>query len=211
MSSQGRSITRKIKRLFKSNNSIKESIPYTRLVNTNLSNIDQYKAAGSVFTDKKLILAGYQPRKRKPVISGIGGKKEEGETYIDTALRETLEELFEFKLLPKELLNEIKSSLVPQKIIQNGDYIMVVYTFNDLELMLRIIQKYKLKSVLYDTFPKTLMDLLFKRKLSFEGENANLFFKPEISYLALLPLVEHNKANPFVDLYFIEDMPILLK
>ena len=70
---------------------------FTRLVNINAENVENFRAAGSVFTDSKIILAGYQPRKKKPFISGIGGKREEGESYMDTAIRETVEELFEFK------------------------------------------------------------------------------------------------------------------
>ena len=182
--------------------------PYERLINTNLSNADKYRGAGSVFTDGKIILAGYQPLKRKPFISGIGGKKEKGEMYMDTALRETVEELFEFKDIPAKLMDELKSRLIPQKVLQNDTYIIVVYTFIDLDTMLHIIAKYKLQSVLYDKAPMNLMELIFNRKLEF---NKDIFYKPEISHLSLLPLVEHSKINPFVNTYFIEDMPILMK
>ena len=198
------SFTRKLKNMFK-----KETPrPYERLINTNLSNADKYRGAGSVFTDGKIILAGYQPLKRKPFISGIGGKKEKGEMYMDTALRETVEELFEFKDIPAKLMDELKTRLIPQKVLQNDTYIIVVYTFIDLDTMLHIIAKYKLQSVLYDKAPMNLMELIFNRKLEF---NKDIFYKPEISHLALLPLVEHSKTNPFVNTYFIEDMPILMK
>ena len=184
---------------------------FTRLVNINAENVENFRAAGSVFTDSKIILAGYQPRKKKPFISGIGGKREEGESYMDTAIRETVEELFEFKDTPKELLGELKTSIVPQKVLQNGSYIIVVYNFNDLERFLSIIQKYKLHSVLYNEFPKNLMELIFNRNLEFPSKKVDVFFKPELSHLSLLPLVQHDKANPFVDPYFVKDMVGLLK
>ena len=194
------SLTRKLKKFF----SQESPRPYERLVNTNVKNADKYKAAGSVFTDGKIILAGYQPLKRQPFISGIGGKKEKGETYMQTAMRETLEELFEFKTIPSKLIEELKVSVIPQKVLQNGNYIIVLYTFKDLADMLKIINKYKLQTLLYDAFPMNLMERIFNRKLQVE-------FKPEISHLALLPLIEHAKADPFVNSFFVEDMPILMK
>ena len=40
-----------------------------------------------------------------------------------------LEELFEFTKIPKKLIKEIKSLNIPQKILKNSDYIIVVYNF----------------------------------------------------------------------------------
>lgn len=198
------SFTRKLKKYFEKNTSRN----YERLINKNIHNEESFKAAGCVFTDGKLVLAGYQPRKRKPFISGLGGKKEEGENYLDTAIRETIEELFEFKSIPKELILEIKN-IAPIKIIQNGSYIIVVYSFNDLDIFLKIISKYNLQSILYDSMPKNITELIFNRNTTYKTNN--VFYKPEVSHLALLPLVEHSKNNPYVDPYFIEDMPILMK
>ena len=178
---------------------------YERLVNNELIDID-YTAAGSVFTDGRLILAGYQPLKRSPTISGIGGKKEEGEAYIETAIRETIEELFEVSDIPKSLIADIKT-VTPQRIIQNGKYIMIVYNFADLEEILKIVKKHKISSPIYDKMPVNLMDLLFNRKLMYS--NPDPFWKPEISHLSLLPVVNH-KGVHFVDSGFIDDMPILL-
>jgi hypothetical protein len=193
------SFTRKLKSLFSRNKSLRTP---QRVTNTRIQDEEKYKAAGSVFTDGKLILAGYQPKKRKPFISGIGGGKEAGETYRDTALRETLEELFEFKEIPEKLKQDITTSIIPEKILQSHTYIMVVYNFQSLEKMLQLVKKHKMVSPLYDTIPTTLVDLLFKRKL---GAGT-----PEISHLALLPLLKHPQGIPLVDAYFIEDMPLLL-
>jgi len=200
-------MTRKLKNLL----GTKESNvrPYSRLINMNTKDVDSFKGAGSVFTNGTHVLGGYQPRKRKPFISGIGGKKEASETYKDTAIRETLEEMFEFDSIPKELIRELGEKIIPNKVVQNGSYIMVVYTFENLEEMLKIIKQHKLMSPLYDIIPTTLLDLIFTRKLVYDSKN--VFYKPEISHLAILPVVEHKKENPFVNAYFIDDMPILMK
>lgn len=167
-----------------------------------LNEYPEYDGAGIAFTDNKMILAGYQQKEEKSFISGIGGKKEDGESYLDTAVRETIEELFEFDAIPQKLLAKIRA-MPPQRVIRNGTYIVVVYNFTDLECMLRIIKKYSLKSKLYDKFPTTLMNLVLNRKL-------DCALNPEISHLALLPLVDH-KEGSFVDKYFLRDMTMLLK
>ena len=155
-----------------------------------------YKAAGVVFTDGHLILAGYQPLKATPFISGIGGSKEEGETYKETALREMVEELFETSVAPA-LLAELKkcTSHSPRKVFQ-GTYVRLVYTFEDLVDMLAVMKKH-IKSPLYATFPLTLMDLLFQRHV--KG-------KSEISHLCLLPVVKHEAGAPLVVSYFVKEM-----
>ena len=189
--------TRKVKSLRSPNRS------YKQLVNTEgLTDPEGYKAAGCVFTDGKIILAGYQPRKRVPTISGIGGKKEDGETYMDTAIRETVEELFDIKVA-SQLINELKT-IIPEKIVQNGSYIIAVYTFMNLEDMLKHMKSKGITSKLYNKMPVSLMELIFNRKLV-ENPAEN----PEISHLALLPLIKHGDA-PLVDKYFIKDMPVLM-
>jgi len=191
------SLWRKTRKLFTRRS--RSSRSYKQLVNTEgLTDPEGYKAAGCVFTDGKIILAGYQPRKKVPTISGIGGKKEAGETYMDTAIRETVEELFEVEV-SADLIKELKA-IPPEKIVQNGSYIIAVYTFINLEEMLKHMKRKGITSKLYDTMPLTLMELIFNRKLV---EN------PEISHLALLPLVKHGDA-PLVDKYFIKDMPALM-
>lgn len=161
----------------------------------------KYISAGVIFTDGKILLAGYQPHKKNPCISGIGGKKKEGETYIITALREMLEELFEFNEIPKKLIKEIKSLIIPQKILENSGYIIIVYDFQDLEMILKIIKIYKLQSILYDKFPKNLMELIFNRKINSDS-------KCEISHLSLLPVIKHDKKNSFIDNLFIDDISL---
>lgn len=158
-----------------------------------------FLAAGCIFTDGNLILAGYQPTKEAPIISGLGGKREGDEFLEETAIRETLEELFEIHTLPSGLVQRIERNCVPRKVLQNGAYGAIVYTFKDLHTILRICSSYKLVSPLYTKFPKTLDQLLFKR--------VSGSLSPEVTHLAILPLVSEQVIDPS----FIEDMQILLR
>jgi hypothetical protein len=155
-----------------------------------------YQAAGCLFTNNQLVLAGYQPNKSLPYISGIGGTKMPGETFQRTAFRETIEEIFDVTTFPLGLLTTIESILVPTRIIQNGNYIIIVLTFEDLELILRICRAYKLKTSVYDTIPLRLNDLIFNRKLDTSAE---------ITHLALIPLAKKVTIDP----YFVEDLDLM--
>lgn len=159
-----------------------------------------YTSAGCVFTDGKLFLAGYQPNKKRPCISGIGGSKKKGETAQQTAIRETLEELFHLKKAPKQLMDKL-IHLPPQKIRQNGSYAMCIYSFTQLEEMLRICAACDLISPLYSTIPTTLIDLLLHRT-----QNK----KAEVSHLCLLPLVKHSSDYPFVYVGLFRDITTIL-
>lgn len=169
------------------------------LVNNFVTDPDGFKAAGVAFTNNVHVLAGFQPHKKHPSISGIGGSREPGENYMQTALRECVEELFEPTSVPKTLLSKL-TSIVPQKIIQSGSYINVIYTFDDLQTMLARMKRSGLRSPLYEIFPKTLMDLITKRVLVKTAE---------ISHLALLPVVAQS-AETFMDPYFVADMSSFL-
>ena len=159
-------------------------------------------SAGVVFTDGKLMLCGYQPHKVQPCISGIGGKCEAGEDVFTCAIREMIEELFEIKHAVPGLIWTVKE-VAPHGVLTNQGYYMVIYSFEDLERILRALQTFGLHSPLYDVFPICLNDLLFKRKTD--------SISAEISHLALLPLVHHNSIDSgFVDSYLIDDMKAIL-
>jgi hypothetical protein len=159
-----------------------------------------YTSAGCVFTDGKLFLAGYQPNKKRPCISGLGGSKKKGEIAQETAIRETLEELFHLKKLPKKLTDKL-IQMVPEKTCQNGSYFMYIYSFNQLEDMLRLCAAYDLVSPLYSTMPTSLIDLLLHRTHN---------KKAEVSHLCLLPLVKHNLEYPFIYLGLFRDITTIL-
>ena len=162
-----------------------------------------FSSAGCLFSNEQFLLAGYQPRKQKPFLSGLGGKREGEESYLVTALRETIEELFEIQRVPLEWIEEIQSSIRHRGILKNGDYISVLYSFEDLEVILFILQQKNATSELYEQFPRSVFELVFHRKL--------LEYPAEVSHLTLLPLVQHNLETPFVSPYFLKDMRLLLQ
>ena len=162
-----------------------------------------HMGAGCVFTDGKHILAGYQPHKKRPGITGIGGHKEGEETYLETAYRETLEELFhiEQKQIPVGLIPTLIQTLKPTKIQMKKGYVLVFLTFHDLEAMLKLAKKKGLRSPLYMKLPTTLIETIQMRSID---------LKAEISTLCLLPVVHHGgKAKDFVNPYFIDDLRLL--
>ena len=151
-------------------------------------------AAGIFFTNNKLVLAGYQPNKKVPFIGGIGGKKQNTELYHQTAIRETLEELFDIK--PSiELINTINTTILPQNVLitkNPENYSILIFSFRNLEQMLQILLELNIISPLYDIFPKNISELIFNRK----------DINSEITHLCLLPL----KENLTIDNNFMQDI-----
>lgn len=169
----------------------------------NQTTATEHFASGVVFTNGTHILAGYQPNKRKPFVSGIGGMKEKSETFLETAFREVFEELFEIYSIPKELFQDIRVLLVPKHILRTDGYWNLVYTFKDLHSLLALMKKHNVESELYEDLPSTLYGLVVDRKLVQK--------KVEISHLCVLPLVKHNSNTHYVDPCFLDDIPKLLE
>ena len=167
-----------------------------RLAVSDVLIIKPYKAAGVLFTDGKHVLAGYQPGKRVPCITGIGGCREKGEIRIDTALRETVEELYDIKKLPPGLLKKLKSMCVPIETFQNGSYVVFVLNFQDLEKILKTCMEFKVDTSIYKEYPLTLSDLIFNR---------DILLSSEITHLALLPFVRH-EGKTLVSPDFLKDI-----
>ena len=163
----------------------------------------EHFASGAIFTNGTHVLAGYQPNKQKPCVSGIGGRKEPGETFLETALREVFEELFEIYTIPKELFQDIRVLLVPKHILRTDGYWNLVYTFKDLQTLLGLMKKHNVESELYEELPSTLYGLVVERKLVQK--------KVELSHLCILPLVKHTPNNQYVDSYFQHDIAKLLE
>jgi hypothetical protein len=162
-----------------------------------------FTAAGCLFYNEQFLLAGYQPRKQRPVLSGLGGKREEGEEFWTTALRETVEELFELSTVPPGWIEQIQCSVPHKGFLKNGDYVSVLYSFDDLQKILEILKTLQCQSELYEEFPTNLLALLFNRK--------QLEYPAEVSHLTFLPLVLHAVDTPFVSSDFLKDMRLLLQ
>ena len=161
-----------------------------------------FTGAGMLFCNSQFCLGGYQPRKQKPMISGLGGKREGEEDILTTAFRETLEELFELSTIPLEWIESLQKEVSWKAQIPNGEYISFVYSFEDLQSILNFLAKKEVQSPVYTEFPTNLLSLIFNRSLKTPP--------PEISHLVLLPLVSHSKENPFVSPYFLKDLRLLL-
>lgn len=182
----------------------KNSVNYVPLVNNFVTDPEKFKAAGVAFTNSRHVLAGYQPHKKHPSISGIGGSRESGESYMQTALRECVEELFEPSSIPKALFPKL-AEIAPQKVIQTRSYINAIYSFDDLQAMLTIMKRLGLRSPLYETFPKNLTELIMNRIPAKPSDEKTA----EISHLALIPVIEQ-AAETFMDPYFVADMPAFM-
>jgi hypothetical protein len=138
-----------------------------------------FSAAGCLFTDKKLVLAGYQFRHGRGVLDGIGGSRDGSETAIETAFRETLEELFE--IVPSAaLVAEMRRHFKARSKFQTEQYICFVYNFKTLEKMMVFLKEQGLRSPLYKVFPVTVTELLFNRRIR----------ATELTHLSLIPFVD---------------------
>lgn len=159
-----------------------------------------HMGAGCVFTDGKHIVAGYQPEKKKPGITGIGGHREGEETYLETAYRETIEEIFHVtkEAIPVSLLPSLLQNLHPRMVKMKKGYVLVVFSFEDLAVFLKLCQTSGLRSPLYTKMPKTLIEMIQSRQID---------LKAEISILCLLPVVKHEgRMKHFVNPAFVDDL-----
>lgn len=158
-----------------------------------------HSAAGCVITDGNHILAGFQPHKKTPGISGFGGHKEGVETFLETAYRETIEELYNIPSykIPFGLVSSLVSTLKPSSIRMKDEYVMVFLTFQEFELFLKICKTSGIESPLFSKLPLTLSDAIHKRACDSTAE---------ISHLCLLPIVPYSASMSFVSWEFLEDI-----
>jgi len=180
---------------------LKYKSKYIRLKNS-IEKTD-YNGAGCAFTDGKHILAAYQSLKKPPFISGLGGSKNPDETSFITAIRETFEELFEIYTISSELMKEIQEIKYKQIIKTGTNYIYVnyIYSFDNLQEILLLCNKYNLISKLYLTFPKNMSELIHNRRVD---------YTIEISHLCLIPVVE-NPNTLVIHKLFINEIKLLEK
>jgi hypothetical protein len=158
---------------------------------------NDFKGAGCIFTNGTTLLAGYQQKKGKSIISGLGGSRKDEETFMETALRETIEELFDIEDIDPVFLEKLTKLLRPKDVILMevegwGIYITVIYSYSDLEKLLDYTHKSVKRSSLYKTFPDTICKLLLNRIIP-TGSPA------EITHLTLVPLdstIANAKISP---------------
>ncbi len=168
--------------------------------------INDYEAAGILFIDDKHFLAGYQPKKRWPCITGIGGAKEEGdESYVATAFRELLEELFDWKSPSPLLLNRIAAEVEPAAVFQNDSYVSIALSFKDLEKILSVARRESAHTPFYEKFPTTTWELI---------RNRIVIADAEVQQLLLLPIVKGGntgKLNLSIHSELLDDVKMYLE
>jgi hypothetical protein len=162
--------------------------------------IPDFDAAGTLFTNGTHVLAGYQKDLTKPTVSGIGGKREGSETYMQTAIRETVEELFHIDSVSAILIRRIILAVEPTRVEKTGSYVLVIYNFKDLEKILEIVRNEIKISPVYKVLPKTVSDLMLERILAVEP-------RAEVTHLCLVPLVKDAR----MDLSFQEDLELVVR
>lgn len=156
-----------------------------------------FSAAGILFTNETHVLAGFQPHKTTPCITGIGGSTKEGETALQSAWRETIEELFDCESVPVDFIVECKTKLAPRCWFSRGDYICFHYSFEDLKVFLNLAKKRRVPTSVYSSYPTTLLELIMNRKHSETSEVASL---------CLLPFMREANGPLFVHEEFCMDM-----
>jgi len=130
--------------------------------------------AGIFFTDGNMFLCGYSQYKHK--ITGIGGKQQNNELPYETALRETIEELFEFNTITMELIVELNKKLRFDNIIAYKSYRTFIMSFDDLQIILDVVSKFNLESKVYKTLPTNFNDLIYQREFVNNTELSKLYF-----------------------------------
>jgi 8-oxo-dGTP pyrophosphatase MutT (NUDIX family) len=126
-----------------------------------------------MFTNGHIVLAGFQPKIGK--VSGFGGKSKPYETPFETAIRETLEELLGVAGVPHELVAKMPEG---ERHIAYPSYTCYLYSFDDLETILRRARRYYVTSPYYSDFPVTIGDLILKRDPTSEAEVTQLCLIP---------------------------------
>jgi len=159
-----------------------------------------FQAAGVLFTDGTQVLAGFQPLKEEPSISGFGGSREGKETIRETAFRELLEELFEpeptFDIKP--LIRVLKERYKKDPIVKKSSYRFLILPFRELTAILALVKAIGLRSQVYTTIPTTIADLIKKRVP---------LPTSEISTLHLLSRsTTTGPKGESIDPYFLEDL-----
>jgi len=130
-----------------------------------------------MFTDGVRVLAGYQTKTGK--IGGFGGKSHPAESRTETALRETIEELFGIMDVPAELIAKLPIS---QSTIEYPEYTCFIYNFDDLQTFIRRAGRYINSSPVYAVFPTTVWELVQNRIFSDSAEVGELYLIPTERY-----------------------------
>ncbi len=138
-----------------------------------------HSGAGCMFVGPQHVLLGlHATRKSEVRMSGLGGKKEAGESWYITAIRETVEELFHVSVIPTSLFAALEQIRPVHVFIEpDSRYVCIVYSLQDLPRFLGICRRF-LQSPLYPSFPRSVDDLLYRRAMNADAEIMQLVVWP---------------------------------
>jgi len=138
-----------------------------------------YESAGCLFHDETSFLAGFQRKQQR--WTSFGGKKYHHEKAFETAMRETIEELFEIQITQKTLANLICT--IPLSIpTQDGSYVYYKYPYDVIFEIINVLEQDGYTSPLYQRWPRTLFELVQKRAFCnvCEIQKINIFYVSDI-------------------------------
>lgn len=99
---------------------------------------------------------------------------------METALRETVEELLGVAHVPSKVVAKLEKKLQPFHVFMNNGYVVCCFSFEDLKKLLKIVRSFGISGQLYKTVPSTVEQLVLERKQAVVGTH-------EVQALALLP------------------------
>lgn len=124
--------------------------------------MDVFFGAGILFLSERenSVLSGFHPKLNR--WSGFGGKRQEDEVAIHTAVREVIEEIFGIYSLKDDCLTEM-CTLVTDNPRNEGGYFLFVEPIHTLFKMAEVLRKNEYISEYYLEIPTTL-DMLFNKR-----------------------------------------------
>ena len=132
-------------------------------------------SAGCLFLENNTALCGYAPK--YGTYTGFGGKSLHGELPIETAIRETLEELYGINP-SKKIIYDLVNLLKQYPFDERKGYYFLICSFEDIGIFYRILQKHSVTSPYYKELPTDIDELIKNRLPDFEAEIYDLSIKP---------------------------------
>ena len=141
-------------------------------------------SAGILFLENTSFLSGFQRKQMR--WSGFGGKAFPDETPAKTAVRETVEELFEVDLSENDIEQLIEQLSIWHEYSSKG-YIFFVLPFSGITTISEFLEEKGYTSRVYPQFPKSITSLISQRIISNakEIEKINLFTFSDIQEFQL--------------------------
>ena len=130
---------------------------------------DEWCGAGIMFTNSLTALVGYKVVNGEWLLSGFGGKKEGGEEYYETAIREVFEELYEVPVTC-EMIKYVADRLKVTRVINNNRYVLIICDYDQLNKFMLAAIRFTLDSPIYPVLPYSSSSLVGTRNKAYLAE-----------------------------------------